>query len=90
MKRVLTTLTLGSIGVVVGTLAGYLIAVAVALLRANRNLAELIPRLQAVRDNAAPLSQDLTTVNEALSGLRDRLARVDGNMDEIARSVHGQ
>jgi hypothetical protein len=90
VKRVLTWLTLGATGLVVGTLAGYLIAVAVALVRANRNLAELVPRFEAIRDNAAPLSEDLATVNNAMVGLRERLASVDENMNEIARSVRGQ
>ena len=87
MKTVLTRLTLGLVGVIVVVLAGHLILIAVALVRANRNLARLVGGLEAIRDQTAPLGADLTTINGAAVALRDGLLAVDGHLREIARLV---
>ena len=85
MRTLLTRLTLLSVSAVVVVLATYLILTAMALIRANRNLMKLVADLEATRDNTAPLSEDLTTINSAAVGLRDRLAAVDGHLVGIIR-----
>ena len=87
MKTLLTRLTLGLVAVVVAVLAGHLILIAAALIRANRNLARLVGGLEAIRDNTAPLGADLTAINGAAVALRDGLLAVDEHLREIARLV---
>ncbi len=87
MKTLLTRLTLGLVSVIVVLLAGHLILIAAALIRANRNLAKLVGGLEAIRDNTAPLGADLTTINGAAVALRDGLVAVDEHLREIARLV---
>ena len=87
MKGVLTRLTLGLVAVVVAVLAGHLILIAAALIRANRSLAKLVGGLEAIRDNTAPLGSDLTAINGAAVALRDGLLAVDEHLREIARLV---
>ncbi len=87
MKTQLTRLTLGLVSVIVVVLAGHLILIAAALIRANRNLAKLVGGLEAIRDNTAPLGADLTTINGAAVALWDGLVAVDEHLREIARLV---
>ncbi len=87
MKTLLTRLTLGLVSVIVVLLAGHLILIAAALIRANRNLAKLVGGLEAIRDNTAPLGADLTAINGAAVALRDGLVAVDEHLREIARLV---
>ena len=87
MKAVLTRLTLGLVAVVVVVLAGHLILIAAALIRANRNLTKLVGGLEAIRDNTAPLGADLTAINGAAVALRDGLLAVDEHLRDIARLV---
>ncbi len=89
MKTLLTRITLGLVAVIVVTLAGHLILIAAALIRANRNLAKLVGGLEAVRDNTAPLGADLTAINGAAVALRDGLLAVDEHLRDIARLVRG-
>ena len=87
MKGVLIRLTLGLVAVVVVVLAGHLILIAAALIRANRNLAKLVGGLEAIRDNTVPLGADLSAINGAAVVLRDGLLAVDEHLREIARLV---
>ncbi len=87
MRTLLTRLTFGLTGVIVVVLAVHLILIAAALIRANRNLAKLTGGLEAIRDNTAPLGNDLTTINDAASTLRDGLLAVDEHLREISRLV---
>jgi hypothetical protein len=89
VKPLLTRITLGLVAVIVVTLAGHLILIAAALIRANRNLAKLVGGLEAVRDNTAPLGADLTAINGAAVALRDGLLAVDEHLRDIARLVRG-
>jgi len=89
VKTVLTRITLGLVAVIVVTLAGHLILIAAALIRANRNLTKLVGGLEAVRDNTAPLGADLTAINGAAVALRDGLLAVDEHLRDIARLVRG-
>ena len=89
MKRFLTSLTLGLIATVVAVLATHLILIAVALVRANRNLAKLVGGLEAIRDNTAPLEADLGAINNTAVALRDGLLAVDEHLRDIIRLVRG-
>ncbi len=89
MKRFLTGVTLGLLGTVVAVLATHLILIAVALVRANRNLSKLVGGLEAIRDNTAPLEADLGAINNATVALRDGLLAVDEHLRDIIRLVRG-
>ncbi len=89
MISFLTRLTLVVVAAVVAVLATYLILIAVALLRANGNLEKLVGGLTAIRDNTAPLKEDLGTINGAAVALRDGLVRVDAHLQGIARHLPG-
>ncbi|MBA3336236.1 MAG: hypothetical protein H0T49_01565 [Chloroflexia bacterium] len=89
MKTALTRITVGLVSVIVVVLAGHLILIAAALIRANRNLAKLVGGLEAIRDNTAPLGDDLTAINGAAIALRDGLTAVDEHLRGIARIVRG-
>ncbi len=90
MTRLLTWLTLGLVTVIVAVLASHLILIAVALLRANRNLAKLVGGLEAIRDNTAPLGADLGAINSAAVTLRDGLVAVDEHLRGIIRLTRGE
>ncbi|MFL5699917.1 MAG: hypothetical protein ACJ797_22795 [Ktedonobacteraceae bacterium] len=87
MKTLLTRLTLVVVAVVVAVLAVHLILIAASLLRANRNLAKLVEGLEAIRDNTAPLDQDLSTINGAAGTLKNRLVTVDEHLRGIIQLV---
>ncbi len=87
MKTLLTRLTLGLVAVIVVVLAGYLVLIAVALLRANRNLDRLAGGLEAVRDNTASLGPDISTINDAAATLNDGLLRIDNHLKGVNRSL---
>jgi hypothetical protein len=89
MQAVLTRLTLILTGVVVVVVAAYLILIADALLKANRNLEKLVGGLEAIRDNTVPLEGDLGTINGAASTLRDKLMSVDQHLQNIVRLARG-
>lgn len=87
MKKTLTWLTLVLTGAVVVILASHLILIAAHLIRANRNLTKLVAGLKAIRDNTAPLGQDLSAINDAAVALRDQLKTVDKHLHEMSRLV---
>jgi hypothetical protein len=87
MKTLLTRLTLVVVAAVVAVLAIHLILIAASLLRANRNLAKLVEGLEAIRDNTAPLDQDLSTINGAAGTLKNRLVTVDEHLRGIIQLV---
>jgi hypothetical protein len=87
MTSLLTRITVGLVSVIVVVLASHLILVAAALFRANRNLSKLVGGLEAIRDNTAPLGDDLTAINGAAIALRDGLVAVDEHLRGIARIV---
>ncbi|HET7079036.1 MAG TPA: hypothetical protein VFM49_16495 [Chloroflexia bacterium] len=89
MTTLLTRLTLLVAGAVVAVLAVYLILIAGALIRANQNLEKLVGGLTAIRDNTAPLKEDLATINGAAVALRNRLVSVDAHLQGIARHLPG-
>jgi hypothetical protein len=89
VRTLLTRLTLGLAGVVVAVLAVHLILIARSLIRANKNLAQLVGGLEAIRDNTAPLAEDLTTINSVAVTLLHRLVELDGYLQGINRLLRG-
>jgi hypothetical protein len=89
VKKTLTWLTLIITTVVVGVVAAYLVQIAVALTRANNNLAKLAAGLEAIRDNTAPLEEDLGSINSAAVAVRDELLAADANLVRVIEAVQG-
>jgi len=83
MSTVLSRLTYALVGAIVVVLASYLVAIAAALVRANRNLTKLVGGLEASRNNTAPLAGDLTAINQAATTLRDGLLAVDAHLGGV-------
>lgn len=77
-------LTLLVVVLVVGGLAAYLVAVAVALVEARRNVAGIADALEAVARHTGPLEERLVTINGALSALA---AGLDGAEGHLARAA---
>ena len=89
MQAFLTRLTFAVVGAVVVVLAGYLILIAAALIKANQNLTRLVSGLEQIRNNTEPLAADLTAINGAAVALRDKLVSVDHNLQSIIQLVRG-
>jgi hypothetical protein len=85
----LLALTLIVIALVVVALAGYLIAVAWALIKAKRNVAQLASGLEMIAVQVAPLEDRLVPINAALGELRDAVAAVDRHLLGVARVLRG-
>ena len=81
----LVILTVIVAGLVVAALAGYLIAIAWALLDTRRSVAAIADGLEAVRDHTVPLAEKLTTINGALGALLGGLEAADGQLNRAAR-----
>jgi hypothetical protein len=81
----LLPLTLVTVALVVLALAGYLIAIAWALLDTRRSVAAIADGLEAVRDHTGPLPEKLTTINVALGALLGGLETADQHVGRAAR-----
>ncbi len=80
----LLTLTLITVALVVLALAGYLIAIAWALVNAKRSVAAIADGLEAVAGHTQPLPERLTTINGALSQLLTGLQAADRHLGRVA------
>ncbi len=80
----LLTLTLITVALVVLALAGFLIAIAWALLQAKRSVAAIADGLEAVDGHTRPLPEKLATINGALGALLDGLRVADGHLGRAA------
>lgn len=80
----LLNLTLLTIALVVLALAGYLIAIAIALTAARKSVIAIADGLEAVAGHARPLPQKLTTINQALSQLLAGLRVADHHLGRAA------
>ncbi len=87
MGRILKLLTWVLVGIVVGVLSVYLILIAAALFRANRNLEALVAGLEAVRDNTSPLADRLSATNRAAAALRGHLQAVNDDLHKATQLV---
>ena len=84
-ETILNYITLVVVLIVVLALVVYLLGIIVALSRANRNLKQLAGGLDQIVRNTQPLSDKLTTINDALSKLLDGLVGVDGHLAAVAK-----
>jgi hypothetical protein len=80
----LLTLTLITVALVVLALAGYLIAIAWALVRTRRSVAAIADGLEAVAGHTQPLPDKLTTINSALAQLLNGLKAADAHLGRVA------
>lgn len=80
----LLTLTLITVALVVLVLAGYLIAIAWALVNAKRSVAAIADGLEAVAGHTQPLPERLTTINGALTQLLSGLQAADRHLGRVA------
>ena len=80
----LLTLTLITVFLVVLALAGYLIAIALALVSARRSVAAIADGLEAVAGHTQPLPEKLTTINGALTQLLAGLQAADRHLGRVA------
>ena len=80
----LLILTLVTTALVVIALAGYLIAIAWALVQAKRSVAAIADGLEAVAGHTAPLPEKLTTINGALTQLLTGLQSADRHLGRAA------
>ncbi len=85
MAGALTWITLAVTALVVLILVGYLVAVGLALTRANLSLSQLAGGLEAIESHSRPLPEHLTTINGALAALLGGLRSVDGHLMGIRR-----
>ena len=81
----LLTLTLIAVALVVLALAGYLIAIAWALIDTRRSVAAIANGLEAVAGHTGPLPEKLTTINGALGALLGGLQAADRHVSRAAR-----
>lgn len=80
----LPILTLITVALVVVALAGYLIAIAWALVQARRSVAAIADGLEAVAGHTGPLPERLTTINGALAELLAGLQAADRHLGRVA------
>ncbi|MGI8498713.1 MAG: hypothetical protein ACR2OG_14135 [Gemmatimonadaceae bacterium] len=80
----LLILTLVTVGLVVLALAGYLIAIAWALIQSRRSISAIANGLEAVAGHTKPLPAKLTTINSALSQLLTGLQAADRHLGRVA------
>ena len=81
----LLILTLVTALLVVLALAGYLIAIAVALNDARKSVSAIADGLEAVQGHTAPLGERLTAINGGLAALLGGLKSADGHLARAAK-----
>ena len=80
----LLILTLITVALVVVALAGYLVAIAWALIRTRKSVAAIANGLEAVAGDVRPLPEKLTTINGALTQLLAGLQAADRHLRRVA------
>jgi hypothetical protein len=83
---ILYWLTLAVVAAVVLALAGYLIAIAWALIQAKRNVAGLADGLEAIAGHTAPLGEKVDAIGGALTTLVEGFGAVDRNLEGAAEA----
>ncbi len=90
MTQLLVVLSIIVSLAIVVVLVIYLVAIIFALWGAGTNLKKLAGGLIAIRDNTAPLSEDIPAINGALSTLLTGLLKVNDNLAAIVRVAQGK
>lgn len=85
--RLLTTLTLGYVGILVSALAASLIAILVQLRRIDPALGEVAAALTLVRDRTAPLEDHLSGLQSATGAFGDRMQAASGSLEVTDRTL---
>lgn len=78
--------TLAVVLAVVLALAGYLVAIAVELIRAKRNVAALADGLEAVAGHTEPLEAKVDAIADALGALVEDFEAADEHLAGAART----
>ena len=81
-RKTLIALTLAEVGLLVGVLAGYLIAIAARLRSISSTLAQVTFGVRAIETQTAPIGPHLRDINGALE-------QVAGALQEVAGSPSG-
>lgn len=87
---ILYWLTMAVVLAVVLALAGYLIAIAIELIRARRNVAALADGLEAVADHTEPLDGKIDAIAGALTRLVEDFEASDDHLAGVARTFERQ
>ena len=77
-RRTLIALTLGEVALLVGVLAGYLIAIAARLRSVSKTLGRVTFGVRAIETQTAPIGPRLREINGALEGVAAALQDVVG------------
>lgn len=78
MNKTLIGVTLGQVALLVGVLAGYLIAIAATLRRVSQALAKVTFGVRAIERQTEPMGRHLREVNADLQAVADALERARG------------
>lgn len=84
---ILYWLTLAAVALVVLVVAGYLVAIAAALLRARRNVARLADGFEAVAGHTRPLGAKIDAVGSALAAVHVDFAALDERFARLAGTL---
>ena len=90
MTQLLLVLSLAVTAAIVLALVIYLVGIIIALWGAGSHLKALAGGLIAIRDNTAPLSEDIPVINGALSALLKGLLAVNDNLAAIVKVAQGK
>lgn len=82
-------LTLGVVAAVVLALAGYLIAIAWALIKAKSNVKKIADGLEAIAGHTEPLAEKIGTIGGAVGRLADGFGEIDRNLGRAAEAFEG-
>lgn len=83
-SMILYWLTLAVAAVIVLVLAGYLIGIAVQLVRARRHVADLADGLEAIADHTEGLEERVESIGGALETAAEEFAAVDRHLGGAA------
>ena len=90
MTQLLLVLSLVVTLAIVLALVIYLIGIIIALWGAGTHLKALAGGLVVIRDNTAPLTDDIPAINGALTALLQGLLGVNDNLAAIVRVAQGK
>lgn len=86
---ILYWLTLAAVALVVLVVAAYLVAIAVALLRARNNVARLADGFEAVAGHTRPLGERVDAVGDALAGVQADFTTLDERLAGLVGALEG-
>jgi hypothetical protein len=88
-RRTLIAITLGEVALLVGVLAGYLIAIAARLRSVSSKLGTVTFGVRAIETQTAPVGPRLREINAALEGVATALRDVVGEPERGADAATG-